>query len=454
MKNIRLKKFVAIFLVISTLVLLGNNSVFAAVDAATIKKDIDAASSSVLKCEKTVEVTGFDATAAQYQLNDALKLVEKIKNYGKAYNTTYKDLYTRLTIVSLKIEIRTLENSVEFYKNLALKTSANKSTEQASDAPKSDNQKSNTGNTQVSDNTCGNSSGNLKNFGIAAISNGWIYYRNNAMLGNLYKVKEDGSSDAIKLNDDNVAFINVVGNYVYYVDGGFNGGKIYRIDTDGKNRELLSNPKSKARSTYMQVIGNNIYYIDKLSSGFGNLYRMNSDGSKSKDLNVGGDAFVIADNKIYITNDWMNTNNYSSITKLDLDGSHKEYTSIDVMRASFDVSNNYIYMSRANYLTWMLGTTSSFGNLIKKSLTNDSNTVLSSEICSHINVSGDWVYYETMQGLYRVKTDGSASNAVYTGTNYIGFAYCVVGNYVYLIDSNTNKEYRVNTDGTSKQEIG
>ncbi|GAA0745042.1 DUF5050 domain-containing protein [Clostridium oceanicum] len=44
----------------------------------------------------------------------------------------------------------------------------------------------------------------------------WIYYSNYDDHGKLYKVKTDGSGTKIKLSDDSVGYINIVGDFIYY----------------------------------------------------------------------------------------------------------------------------------------------------------------------------------------------------------------------------------------------
>lgn len=54
-----------------------------------------------------------------------------------------------------------------------------------------------------------------RGFHINAYGN-WIYYSNYDDHGKLYKVKTDGSGTKIKLSDDSVGYINIVGDFIYY----------------------------------------------------------------------------------------------------------------------------------------------------------------------------------------------------------------------------------------------
>lgn len=93
------------------------------------------------------------------------------------------------------------------------------------------------------ENSVGNTSGNINNYGWVAIQGDWIYYRNDALNGNLYKVKTDGTKKT-KLNDDDVVNINVVGDWIYYFDvksRSFAGDvyHIYRIKIDGTEKTKI-----------------------------------------------------------------------------------------------------------------------------------------------------------------------------------------------------------------------
>jgi len=98
-------------------------------------------------------------------------------------------------------------------------------------------------------NTRGNSTGNITNGGYAAIQGDVIYYHNGGDNGKLYKIKTDGSGKQ-KLSDDKADYINVIGDWIYYIAGRYSneyGGqvyddntKMYRMKTDGTQRQLVN----------------------------------------------------------------------------------------------------------------------------------------------------------------------------------------------------------------------
>jgi len=116
----------------------------------------------------------------------------------------------------------------------------------------------------------GNSPGNIINAGLAAKQGDWIYYRSNDDY-RIYKIKTDGSGRT-KLNDDESYNLNVVGEWIYYSNGG-DGNRIYKIKTDGSGRTKVNNDSS----LNLNVVGEWIYYANQGDGG--RIYKIKTDGS-------------------------------------------------------------------------------------------------------------------------------------------------------------------------------
>lgn len=112
----------------------------------------------------------------------------------------------------------------------------------------------------------GNSNSNISNGGVAAYKDGYNYVRssksNDLLMTsyNIYKIKGTSSTKKIIANNAFlVPYINVVGNYVYYL-GTYNDGEsvgIYRVKTDGTGKiRLIGNVENP-----FIVKDNGIYYI-------------------------------------------------------------------------------------------------------------------------------------------------------------------------------------------------
>lgn len=141
-------------------------------------------------------------------------------------------------------------------------------------------------------NSVGNTSGNINNYGWVAIQGDWIYYRNDALNGNLYKVKTDGTNKT-KLNDDDVVNINAVGDWIYYFDvkrRSFAGNvyHIYKIKTDGTEKtKIYASDISGLIST--MVVKDDYIYFDKI----GEVHRMKTDGTQMTSLKAQGEVACI-----------------------------------------------------------------------------------------------------------------------------------------------------------------
>ncbi|MBC3887836.1 DUF5050 domain-containing protein [Acetobacterium paludosum] len=109
----------------------------------------------------------------------------------------------------------------------------------------------------------------------------WIYYcytpatvekgttRGFGDFGELYKIRTDGT-EKTKLSSDRAAYINVVGDWIYYADDGDND-KLYKIKTDGTEKNRLFDDVA----TRINVVGDWIYY----DHGYFGMYQIKTDGS-------------------------------------------------------------------------------------------------------------------------------------------------------------------------------
>jgi Tol biopolymer transport system component len=85
------------------------------------------------------------------------------------------------------------------------------------------------------------------------------------------------SGDAQELVDGPVKFINCDDQGLYYISSRDNP-EIYRIDYDGQNRMKLNN-NTELNPFYLNIAGNWVYYIDR-SSKTEQLYRIHKDGGQ------------------------------------------------------------------------------------------------------------------------------------------------------------------------------
>lgn len=108
------------------------------------------------------------------------------------------------------------------------------------------------------------------------IKGDWIYYPNTLDGGKLYRIKTDGNGRQ-KLNNDCSGYINVTGDRIYYRNCS-DVSKLYTIKTDGSDRQKLNDDMSWD----INVLGDQIYYFN--GNDGNKLYRINTDGSDMQKL--------------------------------------------------------------------------------------------------------------------------------------------------------------------------
>ncbi|GIM30468.1 hypothetical protein CPJCM30710_31340 [Clostridium polyendosporum] len=233
----------------------------------------------------------------------------------------------------------------------------------------------------------GNTPGNIANGGRVARQGEWIYYSNYAEKLNLFKIKAD-ETDKTRLNNEQSQYINVVDDWIYYVepDG------IYKIHTDGSNRTKL-----KDANSYKQVV---INLIDDNSTTI--------DGKNYKDLISNSKFSIITLNVVH----------------------NKLYYTVDLGLMS-DMDPSGIIVS------------SNIDGTEEKVLCSFNDNIKSSQGEKGVNpagcmVLGNWIYYyniydEVSWPLFRIKTDGT-ENSWFNEAVIMGMA--ASDNYIYYINYN------------------
>ncbi len=160
----------------------------------------------------------------------------------------------------------------------------------------------------------GNSSSNILNGGFIIRDSEYIYYINRENgSGKIYRNKINGAEDRL-LSSNTAEYLNVYGEYIYYVSN----GSIYRIRKDGSEETLIR----EASASYMTVCNDFIYYFDKSKLG---IYKVKIDGTSYSSVVSGGKWRL--DSQFVISGEWIYYTNYedkSSIYKIKIDGTGKE----------------------------------------------------------------------------------------------------------------------------------
>ena len=289
-------------------------------------------------------------------------------------------------------------------------------------------------------NVKGTTPSNAAQWGHVTTQGNWIYFcgSDNA----IYRMRKDGSNTELICHAYPVS-LNVVGEWIYYVDG-TNAGGIYKVKIDGTGQTKIS-PKT---SYQMYIEGDWIYHTDNWSTG--KIWRMKTDGSEA--IQITDDIcidFVVYGNYIY----YMHSSD-DLVYKCRTDGSGKT-----VLCPGFGgsfltlVGNRLAVSSSYKILTVNLDGSgfTSFGT----------NNVQ----CSLLNGYNGWIYYvqhDFREGrddtaICKVKPDGSGKTVIYEyeyphkSNAFIN----VADGWVYFEKLKDSEDlYRVRIDGTGCERVG
>jgi hypothetical protein len=284
-----------------------------------------------------------------------------------------------------------------------------------------------------------NGYGNLINGGYAVYDDGYIFFTNGFDIGEttdgkLYRVKSDWT-EPIKILDDNAVGINIVGDWIFYINGS-DGYKLYKARKDGTQRMMLHD--EKCESLYVQ--GDWIYYStrfvvdDELK---GEIYKMKIDGSNKEKLN---DDFAL---NLVVQDEWIYYSNYKRtmgyLYKMKTDGTKKSKISDEAI-CRFILCDQWIYYTDAK------------DKMYRMDIKGKNKSIITEDDIFYFNTDGKWIYYSNIsdsEKLYKIKLDGSGREKL----NEISSPYVhIVGDWIYYIYSykDTIIPCRIKLDGSEE----
>lgn len=169
---------------------------------------------------------------------------------------------------------------------------------------------------------------NAKN--ITVSDDGWIYYTNNDR--DMYKIRYDGSNRTdLSDNKTSGVYPNVLNGILYIGLGNFENNKLYKYDI----KNDLSTELTDERVSYINVVDNWIYYINPNDS---RIYKIGTDGTAKMKLN---DSWTEGLN---VHNGWAYYVNSEdrSIYRIRLDGTNEQRLN-DSPSADINVISDWIY---------------------------------------------------------------------------------------------------------------
>ena len=262
-------------------------------------------------------------------------------------------------------------------------------------------------------NKTGNLPGNLANLGLIAQQGNWVYFFSRVPQTGIYKAMPDLQTALQKICDDDAYSINVVGEWVYYIER--ISSKIYKINTNSKNKTLVLDTPCQ----YAVIKDNWIYYWTGYRYGGSNSYKLYKNKTTGEnniflcDINTLTVPFTLDDNYIYYSTLDNTTRTLQSLWRINFDGSDKK-----------QLTTNKSYNPIA-YDGWIY--------------------FIDEDLRGFYDLS----IYKDKRKLWRIKPDGS--NIENISSDSI-FCFNIINNYIYYMDFN-KKLYRINEDGANKTEL-
>lgn len=213
---------------------------------------------------------------------------------------------------------------------------------------------------------------NQLNEGIVAVDGDYIYYVADAQR-KLYRENiYDNGKELIFSESRKIGHLNVYDNWIYctLTRSGENSGTLIRIKCDGSLQEEISLMENHDNIGWVQLSGDYLYYVDSyLNDG---LYKINlQDFSQPVKIYDGLVSINIINDSIYGL-EWNNPDvTERKIIKMDLNGENAQVVTSKHC-TDFLVVGEYIYYTYYNYLTEF----GSVNNIVEYDMRTQNETIL------------------------------------------------------------------------------
>ena len=233
----------------------------------------------------------------------------------------------------------------------------------------------------------GNTAGNLYNGGLFCEYDGYIYFANPNESNQLYRMDEDGDN-VKKLHSDKASYINVAGDYIYYVRFNHEDGQqaVFRGNLYGVYRLKMGD--TTATELYGKIAnslalsGNKLFFQ---SYNDEDLIQVKAVGIDGKNLELVSDEdyvpISVYNEEIYYNNVDYNHN----IAKIDVENYSK---------SNVKAGNYYMPIAEDGKLYYI--DIEAGYQLIKEDISTGKKTVLTEEKCINYNVHSEYgvIYYQ------------------------------------------------------------
>lgn len=241
----------------------------------------------------------------------------------------------------------------------------------------------------------GNTTGNISNGSLATMYKDSIFYSNSSQI---CKASLNWSNDIpieLRGNTNYLNCINVLNDYIYYVN---DSKTLSRIKVDSSDFKILDSAGFGHSIMNVSVENDYVYY-----SEYYNIKRISIDGT-DKNTIVSGDAelFNIYKGKIYYTS----RDNDDGLYTINTDGSDNKKLSADRV-GMFNVVGDWIfYINISDELIY------------KMKIDGSEKTKLCDDKTFNINATDLWVYYTNNSDdgrIYKISTNGENKSKITSG---------------------------------------
>ena len=258
----------------------------------------------------------------------------------------------------------------------------------------------------------GNTAGNLYNGGFFCEYNGVIFFSNPSDGGKLYSMDSNGKN-LKKLTDDVATYINADENYVYYVRNNagesldfnfvaFHRNALVRVNHDGKNLVILDTEPC----LYASLVGNYIYYIhyDQLEAS--TLYKVRIDGEEQQQVMSESVFTCNADGQFFYYNGMSS------------DGSIHRYDTVSDTSTVVYAGNCFQPIVKDGVDVYYIdGDTDC--SIVHTNMNFDNPTFITRDSVDAYNVHGSYIYYQRFDkegsALCMIKNDGTEQMVIQEG---------------------------------------
>jgi len=281
----------------------------------------------------------------------------------------------------------------------------------------------------------GNTAGNLYNGGLFCENNGEIFFSNPSDGGKLYSMDSNGKN-LKKLSEDVATYINADENYIYYIRNNagesldfnfvaFHRNALVRIDRNGKHPVILDTEPC----LYASLIGNYIYYIHYDQQDASTLYKVRIDGEEQQQVMSEAVFTCNADGQYFYYNG------------MSADGSIHRYDTATDSSSILYTGNSFQPIVKDGVDVYYIdGNTDC--SIIHTNINFDNPTFITRDSVDSYNVHGSYIYYQRFNkngsALCMIKNDGTDFQVLRKGD------YCdihVTSYYVFFRDFHSGDMY-------------